>query len=276
MILKNILEELGERCRQWGPELLRLRDEQRLATSLKDDASPVTEGDLYVHRQILESLHRLTPEIPVMSEESAQIDAQERARWTRHWLVDPIDGTKEYIKGSPDFTINIALVEGQRVIAAVVGVPAFSEVYIGEKSSGCEVWRGSSREVVRCRTTPIDPLVLLSRSHRSVETDLMRKYAPLSRTEQMGSSLKFCRVAEGYADAYFRMFPTNEWDTAAGQAILEAAGGGVCLLDGSPLVYSRENLRNPPFLAFSDVSYWLTFLRESHREYQMYRQQKNR
>jgi 3'(2'), 5'-bisphosphate nucleotidase len=277
MLSEALLEELAVQCQAWGQRALDLQSHSQLKVDIKDDQSPVTEGDRYVHDEIVRFLSERTLDWPVLSEEST-LPGDERLRWPSYWLVDPIDGTKEYIKGSKDFTINIALVERQRVSKSVVAAPGYGEVFLGARGAGAEVWRNGGRHSLTFpHTAPKIPQVLVSRTHRSAEGDLLNKHLTAVDIIQMGSSLKFCRVAEGQADAYFRLFPTQEWDTAAGQGVLEAAGGSVLTLDGQPLLYNRENMRNPPFLAMGHSSeQWLRFLHAAHRDVVDYRRSRTK
>lgn len=229
----------------------------------KSDASPLTEADLASHRIIVDSLKRLTPEIPVLSEEDADIPFEERSGWSTYWLIDPLDGTKEFIKKNDEFTVNIALVREHKAVAGVVHVPATGVTYYGEAGKGA--WKIENGETTQIHATPQarTPLrVAGSRSHAG--GSLQQFLAKVGEHEivSMGSSLKLCLVAEGKADIYPRLGPTSEWDTAAAQAVVEAAGGMVTDTGGKPLLYNtRESLLNPFFLVFGDTSRdWTSYL----------------
>jgi 3'(2'), 5'-bisphosphate nucleotidase len=222
----------------------------------KDDNSPLTQADLESQRVILDGLSRLTPDIPVLSEESAQAPWSERQSWTQLWVVDPLDGTREFVKRNGEFTINIALVVNHEPILGIVAAPALGLLYWGATGVGAFSHHRDAPEVAVKVSVPTAPLrVVGSRSHASPDT---ASYLAQLRPHQMsgiGSSLKFCLIAEGKADLYPRFGPTSEWDTAAGQALLEAAGGHVTRLDGHRLRYNcRETLLNGDFLAFSHPS----------------------
>jgi 3'(2'), 5'-bisphosphate nucleotidase len=222
----------------------------------KDDNSPLTLADLESQRIILATLSELTPDIPVLSEESAQAPWSERQHWTALWVVDPLDGTREFVKRNGEFTINIALVVNHEPVLGLVAAPASGAVYWGAPGIGAFTrHRGAPQE--RIQVSPVhDPIrVVGSRSHTSTDTaNYLARLGPHVLCG-VGSSLKFCRVAEGQAEIYVRFGPTSEWDTAAGQALLEAAGGHVTRLDGHRLRYNcRESVLNGDFLAFSHHS----------------------
>jgi len=231
----------------------------------KDDASPLTAADLAAHHVILDGLGALTPDIPVLSEESAeQATWSERRGWTRYWLVDPLDGTREFIKHNGEFTVNIALIENGEATLGVVHAPALDEMYYawqGGHAYAETAQAGSVAISSRARATPI--IVAGSRSHADPRMLTALDKVGAHELIALGSSLKFCRTAQGQADLYVRYGPTSEWDTAAGQCVLEQAGGGVTRLDGSRLAYNaKESLLNPDFLAFGDRSVdWATLLR---------------
>jgi 3'(2'), 5'-bisphosphate nucleotidase len=223
----------------------------------KADHSPLTEADRAAHALICERLQRLTPEIPVISEESESIPAAERLAWPRVWLVDPLDGTKEFIKRSGEFTVNIALIEQHRPVLGVIFAPAMKVWYYGSTRTGA--YKHMDQDVgtpIHTRTWPIHaPCFAGSREHGAEALLPLLTHFADSAQQAIGSSLKFGLVAEGRADAYVRLAPTSEWDTAAGQAILEAAGGQVLDTHGNPLRYNmRDTLLNPHFVAVGDAS----------------------
>ena len=219
----------------------------------KADASPLTQADLESQRIIIEGLRDLTPDIPVLSEESAAAPWAERRHWRELWVVDPLDGTREFVKRNGEFTINIALVVDHEAVLGIVAAPATGLLYWGATGVGAfSRHRGAPERPIHVGP-PQNPLrVVGSRSHLSPATaEYLERLGPHVVTG-IGSSLKFCLLAEGSAELYARFGPTSEWDTAAGQAILEAAGGHVTRLDGHRLRYNcRDTLLNGDFLAFS-------------------------
>lgn len=251
-------------------ELARLAGEAilphwRVSTQVtaKADNSPVTAADLAAHHVLLDGLLALAPDIPVLSEEDCGIGFATRAGWQRWWLVDPLDGTKEFISGSEEFTVNIALIEAGQVVFGVVSMPTNGRCYFG--GSGLGAWRSeASGECAEIRVRPAPPeafTVVASRRHSSPEQEallagLASEFGQLELTS-VGSSLKFCLLAEGAADCYPRLAPTSQWDTAAAQGVLEGAGGEVLTLNGKPLGYeARESLLNPFFLALPGAADW--------------------
>ncbi|WP_372983244.1 3'(2'),5'-bisphosphate nucleotidase CysQ [Marinobacter sediminum] len=216
----------------------------------KDDSSPVTAADIASHDIIEKGLRRISRDIPVLSEEGADIPWDERRHWRRFWLVDPIDGTKEFTQRTGEFTVNIALIEDGEPVLGVVTVPALKEAYWGIKGEGAHrrdrsgrvqpIWVAEPRQAVR---------VVASKNHLNDETRAFIERLGEHDFVQAGSSLKFCRIAEGRADIYPRLGPTSEWDTAAAHAVLVAAGGTVETMEGSPLRYGKANLQNPHFIA---------------------------
>jgi 3'(2'), 5'-bisphosphate nucleotidase len=222
----------------------------------KSDDSPLTLADLESQRVIIEGLAALTPNVPVLSEESAQAPWSERRAWRDLWVVDPLDGTREFVKRNGEFTINIALICEHEPVLGLVAAPALRILYWGARGIGAFRQRGDERPAA-IRIAPVArPLrVVGSRSHASAETSAYLEQIGPHVMSSIGSSLKFCLVAEGSADLYPRFGPTSEWDTAAGQAVLEAAGGQVTRPDGHRLRYNcRESLLNGDFVAFSHPS----------------------
>ena len=221
---------------------------------LKDDRSPLTEADRASHRIIVDSLSRLEPSMPVLSEESSADELTDRRSWSRFWLVDPLDGTKEFIKRNGEFTVNIALIEQHQPVLGVVVAPAIDVAYSAAAETGAFRHSGGNSEPIQVQRPAAAPLrVVGSRSHASPELQAFLDQIGPHELKPMGSSLKICLVAEGAADLYPRLGPTSEWDTAAAQAVLICAGGSMMDLTGEPLVYNaRESLLNPHFLALGD------------------------
>ncbi|WP_085598145.1 MULTISPECIES: 3'(2'),5'-bisphosphate nucleotidase CysQ [unclassified Pseudomonas] len=241
-----------------------------VAVEHKADESPVTAADLAAHHLIVAGLKTLAPDIPVLSEEDADIPQATRASWQRWWLVDPLDGTKEFIAGSEEFTVNIALIEQGRVVFGVVAMPTNGRCYLG--GAGLGAWRaerGQALQAIAVREQPVGQAftVVASRRHSSPAQE--RLLGGLSATlgelqlANIGSSLKFCLLAEGTADCYPRLAPTSQWDTAAAQGVLEGAGGEVLDLAGAPFCYPpRESLLNDFFVALPAKAPWRSRLLE--------------
>jgi len=216
----------------------------------KKDHSPVTAADMASHDIIVRGLRALSHDIPVMSEEGVGVPWEERRHWHRFWLVDPVDGTKDFTQRTGEFTVNIALIENGEPILGVVTAPALSEAFWGIKGEGAHKRDRAGRVSRICVAEPKDiKRVVASKNHLNSETRAFIERLGPHELVQAGSSLKFCRIAEGHADIYPRLAPTCEWDTAAAQAVLVAAGGKVETLDGQPLRYGKEDLLNPHFIA---------------------------
>jgi 3'(2'), 5'-bisphosphate nucleotidase len=238
-----------------GEAIMKIYD-GAFAVQRKDDNSPLTLADLESQRIIVEGLKAVTPDIPILSEESAAAPWAERQRWRELWIVDPLDGTREFVKRNGEFTINIALVVEHEPLLGIVSAPAQQLTFWG-LSGGGAFMRTREQDPRRIHTVPPQrPLrVVGSRSHLSPQTADYLARLPAHVMTGVGSSLKFCLLAEGKAELYPRFGATSEWDTAAGQAVLEAAGGQVTRLDGHRLRYNcRESLINSDFVAFSDAS----------------------
>ncbi|WP_457786667.1 3'(2'),5'-bisphosphate nucleotidase CysQ [Geobacillus sp. Geo 8.1] len=247
-----------------GKEILQVYENDFNVESKEDD-SPLTLADKKSHETIVKGLSSLYPNIPVLSEEGKSIPYETRKEWNYFWLVDPLDGTKEFIKKNGEFTVNIALIEAGKPVVGVIYAPVLDTAYFAKKSVGSfklanastveiqddvELVNASVRLPLETKKEKIS--VVASRSHLSPETEeyihkIKEKYGEVDITSA-GSSLKFCLVAEGKADVYPRFAPTMEWDTAAGQAIVEQAGGIVVKIDREPLAYNKENLLNPWFV----------------------------
>lgn len=245
-----------------GAEIMRLYD-NGFAVETKSDASPVTEADRAAEAIILKWLAALTPDIPVVAEEE---EAAGRLPdiGQRFFLVDPLDGTKEFISRNGEFTVNIALIENGIPTAGVVYAPALGRIFWGSENTGAftgEIVNGhiDNTRPIHVRPAPSEGLLAIgSRSHGAQETQDWLKAYKVSDFVSAGSSLKFCLLATGEADIYPRLGRTMEWDTAAGHAVLNAAGGKVTRLDGSPFLYGKRNqpqdtdFANPNFVAFGD------------------------
>ncbi|MBX3674705.1 MAG: 3'(2'),5'-bisphosphate nucleotidase CysQ [Burkholderiales bacterium] len=249
MAHENLLERLIPVARQAGQAILAVYA-GAFAARRKADDSPVTDADLAAEAIIVDALARLAPGVPVVSEESAS-EGEAPAVGGCFWLVDPLDGTREFVDRNGEFTVNIALVIAGEPVLGVVHAPALGELHAGERGRGAFVEAGGRRSPVRCAAPRAGGLVAVSsRSHG--DADALERFLrgrEVAATIGVGSSLKFCRVARGEADLYPRLGPTMEWDTAAGQAVLVAAGGRVVTLAGEPLRYGKPGFANPPFVA---------------------------
>jgi 3'(2'), 5'-bisphosphate nucleotidase len=225
------------------------------AVKRKDDNSPLTLADLESQRVIIDGLRSLTPDIPILSEESAAAPWAQRQRWRELWVVDPLDGTREFIKRNGEFTVNIALIVEHEPVLGVVAAPAQQKTFWGMAGGGAFTRQQGAAARPIHTVPPQSPLrVVGSRSHLSSQTAAYLTGLKPHVMTGVGSSLKFCLIAEGLAELYPRFGPTSEWDTAAGQALLEAAGGHVTRLDGHRLRYNcRDSVINGDFIAFSDA-----------------------
>jgi len=222
-----------------------------VAVRAKADASPVTAADEAAEAVILACLAELTPEIPVVAEETVAAGHVPEIDDGPFWLVDPLDGTKEFLSRNGEFTVNIALVQAREPVLGVVLAPARCQAWWGVRGRGAVARdaEGNTRAIA-VRQPPAGGLVAIaSRSHRDAETQAFLDQAGVAECISAGSSLKFCLIAEGKADLYPRFGRTMEWDTAAGHAVLAAAGGRVTTRDGAPFLYRKPGFENPPFIA---------------------------
>ena len=222
-----------------------------VAVRAKADASPVTAADEAAEAVILARLAELTPEIPVVAEETVAAGHVPEIGDGPFWLVDPLDGTKEFLSRNGEFSVNIALIEGREPILGVVLAPARDQAWWGARGRGATARDADGgTHAISVRKAPAGGLVAIaSRSHRDAETQAFLDQAGVGKCISAGSSLKFCLVAEGKADLYPRFGRTMEWDVAAGHAVLAAAGGRVTTRDGAPLLYRKPGFENPPFIA---------------------------
>ena len=243
-----------------GKEILNFYNND-IEVTLKEDLSPLTKADLASNKIILESLTKLNSNIPILSEELL-VDWSIRKNWKKYWLVDPLDGTKEFIKKNGEFTVNIALIEDNNPILGVVYVPAKSLLYLAEKNKGSfktntknklENFEGIQKIIVSSQTNRAR--VIGSRSHSNATFDnWVKEKFPNADIVQAGSSLKFCLIAEGEADIYPRFGPTSEWDIAAGHMIVNEAGGKIRTFQNDSIKYNtKENIINPEFYAIGNI-----------------------
>jgi 3'(2'), 5'-bisphosphate nucleotidase len=262
--LNSLLLEVTALAREAGRTILEVYASS-FTVEEKEDRSPLTEADLRSEKLILAGLRRIAPEIPVLSEESGQVPYATRRRWSRLWVVDPLDGTREFVQRNGEFTVNIALVDDHRPVLGIVHAPVLERDYFA-----CE-GIGSFRSDAQAAGRPIrvakrgagPARIVGSRSHRGNSLDAFLARVGPHEFVEVGSSLKLCLVAEGSADVYPRLGPTSEWDTAAGQCVLEQAGGQVLKLDGEPMTYNaREEVLNPHFVGIADADVdWLSMMR---------------
>lgn len=265
IITRELLDQVIAICRDAGERILAIYN-RGFSVTEKDDRSPLTEADMAAHNTIVSGLNKLTPELPVLSEESASIPFAERSRWRRYWLVDPLDGTREFIKRNGEFTVNVALIDGHRPAAGVIHVPVTGLTYFAADGMGAlrREADGSETRIHAMAWNGGRVIVAGSRSHRGGSLDALLARLGDHEMISMGSSLKSCLVAEGKAHIYPRFGPTSEWDTAAAQCIVEQAGGRLTDLDLQPLRYNRkESLINPSFFVYGDASQdWSPYLKD--------------
>lgn len=252
------IDDVAAIAKEAGEAIMKVYETASLESKAKDDGSPLTIADTQANDIICRRLLELYPSIPILSEENDHQSYSERSRWRYFWCVDPLDGTKEFLKRNGQFTVNIGLCEGHRPIAGVVYVPVTSITYKGVSGLGPPVREGAlghdSRESIICEEfdeTDSELRIVASASHNTPETEKFIARYDQPRVKSYGSSLKLLMVADGSAHVYPRMAPTMEWDTCAAHAIVECAGGEVLQYpSGEPLVYNKNDLRNPSFVVY--------------------------
>lgn len=250
----EVATALAERA---GAATLRWYCREDLPVERKADASPLTQADLASQRIIVAGLTEAFPEIPILSEEGQQAEYARRREWERLWLVDPLDGTREFVNHRDEFTVNIALVEHGRPVLGVVHAPVPGVTYGGDADGAWKRHGGVSATIRAARWQPGGELVVAaSRSHAGASLEALLARLPAHRCLAMGSSLKLCLVAEGAAHLYPRLGPTMEWDTAAAHAVVTAAGGRVSDPGGVALRYNKRDLRNPHFVVSAPGVPW--------------------
>lgn len=260
-----LARQVGEIARTAGAAILAVYHSD-FAVQTKADASPLTAADLAAQQVIVAALAQLDPALPILSEEASVAAWSERKQWSRYWLVDPLDGTREFVKRNGEFTVNIALIEHHQSVLGAVLAPVSGELYVAAQGHGAwlQTQAGGDWQRIRARVLAQPAVLAGSRSHGSVHDSTLQ--ALLGAGYQhvpLGSSLKFCLIARGAADVYLRLGRTSEWDTAAAQCVLQEAGGAVLDLHGQPFCYNRgESLLNPEFIAVGDGTIdWVTRLR---------------
>jgi 3'(2'), 5'-bisphosphate nucleotidase len=242
--LTELLPRVTALARESGRAILAIYQDLHPQVEYKLDRSPVTQADLVSHQILQNGLTCLAPRLPVLSEESVEIPFDERKSWRHFWMIDPLDGTKEFLRRTGEFTVNIALIENDRPILGVVYAPVIDKLYFAARGAGSHRVDGEVTTPIRVASTKAaNPRLVVSRSHASEQEKKGGEFIVL------GSSLKFCLIAEGGADVYPRSGPTMEWDTAAAQCILEEAGGSVIDPEGNTIRYNKRVLLNPGFVA---------------------------
>ena len=248
--INELLKQVVALSVEAGNAIMEIYNGPAFQVTHKEDKSPLTAADLASHHAIVKGLQTLTPAWPVLSEESERTPYEVRSQWPLFWLVDPLDGTKEFLKRNGEFTVNIALIERGMPILGVVYAPATGKMYFAARGAGAFRQENGEAIPIRVQRGPGNVTrVIVSRSHGSDEVELYTKQYGECQFVPMGSSLKFCLVAEGVADVYPRTGPTMEWDTAAAHCVLDQAGGSVTAADGDRLLYNKPSLLNPGFLA---------------------------
>ena len=257
VFMQQLVEPVIQIAREAGHKILSVYNSD-FSVEQKDDLSPITQADLLAHEHIKRGLNTLTPDIPLLSEESSEQEIANRLCWQRYWLVDPLDGTKEFVSRNGEFTVNIALIENGKPVFGVVFAPVLDLLYWGSELGAFKQQGQAQAQSICVADTPKREdtwRVLVSRNHLSDETLEYLKQFSAIKQRSIGSSLKFCLVAQGSADLYPRFAPTCEWDSAAAQAVIEAAGG--CVLEYpklNPLRYNRrDTLLNPHFIVCADT-----------------------
>ena len=249
-----------------GESILEIYQSRDFDVYKKNNGTPLTCADLSAHQIILDGLEKLEPTTPILSEESKEIDSASRAFWNRYWLVDPLDGTSEFLDGNGEFSVNIALIQSHRPIMGVVHIPVQGITYFGGSNAGAYKRDALGQKEINCRSLMSvseenNPMVvMMSRRHGDTKAiELVKKikrFIGPCEVKNIGSSIKICMIAEGKADLYPRLSTTCEWDTAAAQAVLEAAGGAILDQKMQLLCYNtKTDLKNPFFYAIGDTTY---------------------
>ena len=250
-ITEELIQQVIKIARQAGSAIMKVYKSE-FDIHIKDDNSPVTVADTKANAIITEGLKEINPEIPILSEEGRDVPFEERSKWETFWLVDPLDGTKEFIKKNNEFTVNIALLENNQPVFGVVFAPALDILYWGSTGQGAfKTISGNSQTPVSVNSQLSDPVKIAgSRSHPSIKMNTFTSQFEKYEVKPMGSSLKICLVADGSVHFYPRLGPTKEWDTAAAHAVLRAADGEIIKYGTyEPLKYNKRNLLNPEFIA---------------------------
>ncbi|WP_240776085.1 3'(2'),5'-bisphosphate nucleotidase CysQ [Nitrincola schmidtii] len=275
MITPDQLLDLKQLIYRAGDAIMSIYADQSLwETQQKSNDTPVTAADLAAQEVLIKGLSSLTPNLPILSEEGLMADWQIRQHWSRYWLLDPLDGTREFLQRNGEFTVNIALIDQGRAALGLVYAPATETLYWGSDGTQLKpkgAWkthRHGEAEKIQVKPSSSECTLLTSRRHSQHETQALQRlidegiYTSM-KSLSMGSSLKFCHIAEGKADLYLRLAPTSEWDTAAAQVVLEAAGGCILTLpEAIPMRYNeKEDINNPSFIAMAQpIPDWVSTL----------------
>lgn len=262
-LTKELINNVVAISEKAGEVILDIYHKPNINIDLKDDQSPLTEADLSSHNLIVNKLGELTPNIPILSEEASEISFKERSKWDLYWLIDPLDGTKEFVKKNGEFTVNIALIENNIPIFGVIYVPVTKEKYWGSNKFG-SFYASRNRNVEKLNVSKKSDKklrIVTSRSHINDDLESLLNQIEDYELVSKGSSLKFCLIASGDADIYPRFGLTSEWDTAAGEAIVKFAGGHIVTIDNSVMKYnSKISLLNPYFIVASNKEVCESFL----------------
>jgi len=248
----DLIDQIIEISKEAGKAILEIYN-TNFDYQIKEDLSPLTKADTLSHNIICQRLKILTPDIPILSEENSDIPFNIKSLWKQYWLVDPLDGTKEFIKRNGEFTVNIALINNNEPVFGVIYIPIDNRLFWGSKIHGAyEIKNGKNQIKIHASTKNIKKIAV-SRSHGNKEINNLLEKLDTYTIVNIGSSLKFCLIANGEINIYPRLGPTSQWDTAAGEAILKSAGGSVIDLELRNIVYNKENLLNPNFIATNDL-----------------------
>jgi 3'(2'), 5'-bisphosphate nucleotidase len=253
--MASLRQDVEMLARAAGAAIMEIYSSGDFGETSKSDNSPLTLADLASHNVIVEGLRSFSRQYPILSEEAADISYVERSQWASFWLVDPLDGTKEFLKRNGEFTVNIALVENGVPILGVVYAPVLDVCYSAARDTGAFVQRGNdAAQAIRAKAHDAESAikVVASRSHSDARTAALLQKLGNHECISMGSSLKLCLVAEAAAHFYPRLGPTMEWDTAAAHAVVIEAGGMVCDIAEQPLRYNKEDMHNPEFLVLAN------------------------
>ena len=252
----DLIEQIIKISKEAGKAILEVYN-TNFDYQLKEDLSPLTKADTFSHNIIYKRLKILTPDIPILSEENSDIPFKIRSSWKQYWLVDPLDGTKEFVKKNGEFTVNIALIENNTPIFGIIHVPVTNETYWGSSTKGSFYIKGNNQKTKLCVEKKIRSQVRIvaSRSHPSKMLDTLLEEIGEYKIITKGSSLKFCMIASGQADLYIRIGLTSEWDTAAGDAIVKFAGGKILTSDRKLILYNtKKSYLNPDFIVSNNMT----------------------
>jgi 3'(2'), 5'-bisphosphate nucleotidase len=250
--LTELLPRVTALACESGRTILAIYGDPNPVVQYKLDHSPVTQADLVSHHILESGLARIEPHWPVLSEESVEVPFDERKSWRHFWMIDPLDGTKEFLHRTGEFTVNIALIEEDRPILGVVYAPVIDKLYFAARGAGSYRTDGKVTMPIKVASATTGSTRFVVSRHHASEQETLSNFIDQTKGSEpivMGSSLKFCLIAEGAADVYPRIGPTMEWDTAAAQCILEEAGGSVIDLGGNTIRYNKQVLLNPGFVA---------------------------